>query len=124
MRLRERVDAEVARAEAEDDDATTWKTVAEVWPAEDGDLSIAQGRRIAALVEATRWRILAAEALLAAEWAGWEDWVGDGGFSVCPCCDGPKPFDADDQYSDARKCGRPPGHKADCALAVALVRLA
>lgn len=63
-----------------------------------------------------------ARVLLAVEWCGRVDYVGDGGYRCCPACEGISPDEADcqDAHEDIARGRNVLGHKPACELVIAL----
>lgn len=78
--------------------------------------------RNAAIIASAECVAALAQVLIAVEWQGVEDFVGDGGFDCCPSCRGVAPnhetrFDARNAIEKGETVA---GHKTDCALAATL----
>ncbi len=88
---------------------------------EDEQRERAEKAEAALLASAERVAELA-EVLIAVEWQGIEDYVGDGGYHCCPTCRGIAPEDAtmSDAVADVALNKSVLGHKPDCALEAAL----
>jgi hypothetical protein len=78
----------------------------------------------AEIARLTAERDAMARLLLKLEWAGRQDYVGDGGYECCPSCKGVSPDQTtmSDAVDDVARGRTVVGHRVDCELAKALRR--